>query len=96
MRTYKLKVETSAELDTLNALSASVWNECLKLKVMWDYAHGHAYTCKSCELWLDKQLSKSQSLHSQSIQSVRERYFKSWQAFFALRKNGDMETDKNP
>ena len=88
MRTYKLKIPVSEQLNALNAASASVWNECLKLKEMWDYAHGYRTTSKACELWMDKMLSKRQSLHSQSIQAVRERYFKSFKAFFALRKNG--------
>ena len=91
MRTYKLKLRYSEELETLQCLTASVWNECLKLKEMWDYMHGYQTTSKACELWMDKQLSKTQGLHSQSIQSVRERYFKSWQAFFALRRNGDKD-----
>lgn len=91
MRTYKLKLESSLELESLNAASASVWSECLKLKEMWDYAHGYRYTCKACDAWMDKKLSKTQQLHSQSRQSVRERYFKSWEAFFALRKNGDKQ-----
>ena len=34
-----------------------------------------------CELWMDKQLSKSQPLHSQSIQAVRRRYFKNRKGF---------------
>ena len=89
MRTYKYKIPSSEHLDAINAASASVWNECRKLKEMWDYAHGYHTTSKACELWMDKQLSKTQPLHSQSIQAVCERYFKSWQAFFALRKNGD-------
>ena len=38
---------------------------------------------------MDKQLSKTQRLHSQSIQAVRERYFKNRKAYRALRKNGD-------
>lgn len=94
MRTYKYKLKNIpiSELEKLAAFSASVWNECLKLKEMWDYAHGYKTISKSCELWMDKQLSKAQALHSQSIQSVRERYFRSWQAFFALRRNGDTET----
>ena len=89
MRTLKLKIPFSEYLDALNAASASVWNECLKLKEMWDYAHGYQTTSKACELWMDKMLSKTQALHSQSIQSVRERYFKGWQGFFSLRKNGE-------
>ena len=75
MRTLKLKIPFSEYLDALNAASASVWYECLKLKEMWDYAHGYRTTSKACELWMDKQLSKTQPLHSQSIQAVRERYF---------------------
>ncbi len=89
MHTYKYKLDYHSDLDAINAASASVWNECLILKEMWDYAHGYRTTSKACELWMDKQLSKTQSLHSQSIQAVRERYFKSYQGFFALRKNGD-------
>ncbi len=38
---------------------------------------------------MDKQLTKSQPLHSQSIQEVRSRYFKNWKGFRALRRNGD-------
>ena len=38
---------------------------------------------------MDKQLSKSQPLHSQSIQAVRERYFKNRKAYRALRRNGN-------
>ena len=95
MLTYKYKLASSVELDDLNAASASVWNECLKLKEMWNYAHGYRTTSKACELWMDKKLCKTQPLHSQSIQSVRERYFKSWQGFFGLRRNGDT-TSKPP
>ena len=92
MRTLKLKIPHTEQLDILNAASASVWNECLNLKAVWDYAHGYRTTGRidnPCELWMDKQLSKSQPLHSQSIQAVRERYFKNRKAYRALRRNGD-------
>ena len=92
MRTLKLKIPHTEELNLLNAASASVWNECLNLKAVWDYAHGYRTTGridKHCELWMDKQLSKSQPLHSQSIQAVRERYFKNRKAYRALRRNGN-------
>lgn len=89
MRTYKYKIKYSPDLDAFNIASASVWNECLKLKEVWNYAHGYQTTSKSCEMWMDRQLSKTHPLHSQSIQAVRERYFKNWQAFFVLRRNGD-------
>ena len=92
MRTLKLKISHTQQLDLLNEASASVWNECLNLKTVWDYAHGYRTTGridKPCELWMDKQLSKSQPLHSQSIQAVRERYFKNRKAYRALRRNGN-------
>jgi len=92
MRTLKLKIPYTEQLDVLNAASASVWNECLTLKEMWDYAHGYRTTGRidtQCELWMDKQLSKSQPLHSQSIQAVRQRYFKNRKAYRALRRNGN-------
>ena len=93
LRTLKLKIPHTEQLDILNAASASVWNECLNLKVsVWDYAHGYRTTGridKQCELWMDKQLSKSQPLHSQSIQAVRDRYFKNRKAYRALRRNGN-------
>lgn len=74
MRTYKVKIRYSPQLDKINAASASVWNECLKLKEVWDYAHDYRAGVgleKPCELWMDKHLSKTQPLHSQSIQAVR-------------------------
>ena len=92
MRTLKLKIPHTEQLDALNAASASVWNECLTLKSVWDYAHGYRTGGRidtQCELWMDKQLSKSQPLHSQSIQAVRERYFKCRKAYRALRHNGN-------
>jgi len=92
MRTHKLKIPCTEQLDVLNEASASVWNECRSLKEVWDYAHGYRTTGRidtPCELWMDKQLSKSQPLHSQSIQAVRERYFKNRKAYRALRRNGN-------
>lgn len=92
MRTHKLKIPYIEQLDVLNEASASVWNECRSLKAVWDYAHGYRTTGridKQCELWMDKQLLKSQPLHSQSIQAVRERYFKNRKAYRALRRNGN-------
>lgn len=98
MRTYKQKIHHTEQLDALNAASASVWNECLTLKTVWDYAHGYRTGGRidtQCELWMDKQLSKSHPLHSQSIQVVRERYFKNRKAYRALRRNGNT-TAKSP
>ena len=94
MRTYKVKIRYSPQLDKINAASASVWNECLKLKEVWDYAHGYRTgVCleKPCELWMDKHLSKTQPLHSQSIQAVRARYFKNRKGYRELHKNGNIK-----
>ena len=92
MRTRKLNLQYAEQLESLNTATASVWRECLVLKEVWDYAHGYRTGGKldaSCELWMDKQLSKSQPLHSQSIQEVRRRYFKNRKGFREKRKNGD-------
>ena len=92
MRTRKLKLQYTEQLDVINAATASVWRECLVLKEMWDYSHGYRTGGSldvPCELWMDKQLSKSQPLHSQSIQEVRKRYFKNHKGFREKRKNGD-------
>lgn len=91
MKTFKYKIPYSPQLDALNASSASAWNECLKLKDMWDYVHGYrtgAKLDKQCELWMDKQMSKKQPLHSQSIQATRVRYFKNRKTYRSLQKNG--------
>ena len=92
MRTRKLKLQYTEKLEALNAETASVWHESLVLKEVWDYAHGYrtgGQIDAPCELWMDKQLSKSQPLHSQSIQEVRRRYFKNRKGFRKKRKNGD-------
>ncbi len=49
-----------------------------------------------CEGWIDKHLSKSQPLHSQSIQSIRKQYFKSWKSFWSLKQSGGIENPKPP
>jgi len=94
VRTKKLKLDYAKQLDAINAATASVWGECLELKQMWDYAHGYRTGAKldmPCELWMDKHLSKSQHLHSQSIQEVRSRYFKNRKGYRELRKNGHIK-----
>ena len=92
MRTRKLKLNHKEQLESLNADTASVWRECLVFKGVWDYAHGYRTgggIDRSCELWMDKQLTKSQPLHSQSRQEVRRRFFKNRKGFREKRKNGD-------
>ena len=102
VRTGVLKIETQPIFSEINAASADVWNECLKLmnRYQWQRGYPHArddfWIGPDCEGWLDKQLSKSQPLHSQSIQDVRKRYFKSWQSFWALKQSGRIEKPKPP
>ena len=101
-RTEILKIERQPIFSEINAASASVWNECLSLMewYQWQRGYPHAhhdfYIGKDCEGYIDKSLSKSQPLHSQSIQYVRERYFKSWKSYSALKKNGGIQNPKPP
>jgi hypothetical protein len=78
-----LIIPSSKMLDEINAASSSVWGECLKLKEVGDYAHGYFAPFSGFETWLQKQLSKTQSLHSQSGQAVAQRYCQNYQVFFA-------------
>ena len=102
VRTSVLKIESHPIYSQLNAASADVWNECLKLMdwYQWQRGYPHArddfWIGPDCETWLDKQLSKSQPLHSQSIQDVRKRYFKSWKSFWVLTQSGGIEKPKPP
>ena len=102
VRTYRLKISSRKIYSEICQSSASVWNECLSLMSIYQYergyphAHNDFWFDNSCEGWMDKQLTKSQSLHSQSIQAVRKRYFESWQSFFALRKSGNIENARPP
>ena len=101
-RTEILKIESQPIFSDINAASASVWNECQSLmrRYQWErgypHAHDHFYIGKDCEGWIDKSLAKSQPLHSQSIQYVRERYFKSWKSYFALKKSGSVQNPRPP
>ena len=102
VRTEKLKIASQPIFSEINADSALVWNECCDLMDFYQYqrgyphAHRDFYFGKECEGWLDKKLSKSQLLHSQSIQAVRKRYFKSWKSYSALKKSGAVENPKPP
>ncbi len=102
VRTHVLKIETQPIHSKINAASADVWNECLKLMdwYQWQRGYPHAHDDfwigSDCEGWMDKQLSKSQPLHSQSIQDVRKRYFKSWKSFWTLKQRGGIQTPKPP
>ena len=102
VRTSVLKIESQPIYSEINAASAEVWNECLALMdwYQWQRGYPHAHfdfwIGSDCEGWMDKQLSKSQPLHSQSIQDVRKRYFKSWKSFWALKQTGGIERPKPP
>ncbi|MYC77609.1 IS200/IS605 family element transposase accessory protein TnpB [Candidatus Poribacteria bacterium] len=101
-RTKILKVKKQACFSEINSASASVWNECLHLMDMYQWrrgyphAHDNFWFGKDCEGWVDKNLSKSQPLHSQSIQAIRKQYFKSWKSYSALKKSGGVANPKPP
>ena len=100
-RTQKLKIEEQPIFSEANAASAAVWNDCCYQMDMYQwqrgYPHAHRdfYFGKDCEGWIDRKLSNP-LLHSQSRQSVRERYFKSWKSYSALKKSGGVQKPKPP
>ena len=101
-RTKILKIDKQPVFSDIQAASASVWNECLYLMdtYQWHRGYPHAhhdfYIGEDCGGWIDKNLSKSQPLHSQSIQNVRRTYFKSWKSYSALKKSGGVANPKPP
>ena len=101
-RTEILKIERQRLFSDINAASAEVWNACCALMDLYQwqrgYGHAHAdfYIGEACEGWIDKYLSKSYPLHSQSRQHIRERYFKSWRSYATLKKNGGIKSPKPP
>ena len=100
-RTKTLKIEEQPIFFEANAASANVWNDCCYQMDMYQWhrgyphAHNHFYFGKDCEGWIDQKLSNP-LLHSQSRQAVRERYFKSWKSYSALKKSGSIQTPKPP
>lgn len=100
-RTQTLKIEAQPIFSQVNTASAHVWDQCLYQMSMYQWqrgyphAHNDFYIGKDCEGWIDKRLSNS-LLHSQSRQAVRERYFKSWKSYTALKKSGSLEKPKPP
>ena len=101
-RTQTLKIESQLPIfSEVNAASAAIWNACCHQMDMYQWhrgyrhAHNHFYFGKDCEGWIDKKLS-SPILHSQSRQAVRERYFKSWKSYAALKKSGGVEKPNPP
>ena len=100
-RTQTLKIEEQPIFSVVNAASASVWNACCYHMDMYQWhrgyphAHNQFYFGKECEGWIDRKLSNSH-LHSQSRQAVRERYFKSWKSYSALKESGSIEKPKPP
>ena len=101
-RTQTLKIESQLPIfSEVNAASAAIWNACCYQMDMYQWhrgyrhAHDHFYFGKDCAGWVDKKLS-SPLLHSQSRQAVRERYFKSWKSYAALKKSGGVEKPKPP
>ena len=102
VRTQRLKIESQSIFSEINTASAAVWNQCCDLMTMYQwhrgYLHAHHdfYIGKDCEGWIDKKLSKSHPLHSQSRQAVRESYFKSWKSYAVLKKTGGIQKPKPP
>lgn len=101
-RTQILKIEAQPIFSEVNAASADVWNDCLTLMDFYQYQRGYPHAHRdfyfgnqACEGWIDKHLSHP-LLHSQSRQSVRERYFKSWKSYAALKKSGSIQKPKPP
>ena len=100
-RTQTLKIEAQPIFSEVNAASAAIWNDCCYQMDMYQWhrgyphAHHHFYFGKACEGWIDKKLTCS-LLHSQSRQYVRERYFKSWKSYAALKKSGTVKNPKPP
>ena len=100
-RTQTLKIEEQPIFSEANAASAAVWNGCCYHMDMYQwhrgYPHAHRdfYFGKDCEGWVDQKLSNP-LLHSQSRQAVRERYFKSWKSYSALKKSGGLQKPKPP
>ena len=102
VRTGVLKIQSQPVFSEINAASASIWNECLQLMewYQWQRGYPHAHDDfwigPDCEGWMDRNLSKSQPLHSQSIQAIRKQYFKSWQSYWKLRQSQCIENPKPP
>ena len=100
-RTQMLKIEEQPIFSEVNAASGAVWNDCCLQMDMYQwqrgYPHAHRdfFFGKDCEGWIDERLSNP-LLHSQSRQAVRERYFKSWKSYSALKKSGSIQTPKPP
>ena len=61
----------------------------------YPHAHRDFYFGKDCEGWIDQHLSNP-LLHSQRKQAVRERYFKSWKSYPAIKKSCRMQKPKPP
>ena len=102
VRTGVLKIQSQPVLSEINTASASVWNECLQLMEWYQWQRGYPHAHEvfwiglDCEGWMDKNLSKSQPLHSQSIQAIRKQYFKSWQSYWKLKQSNCIESPKPP
>ncbi len=100
-RTQTVKIEAQPIFSEAHAASAALWNACCYQMDMYQwqrgYPHAHRdfYFGKDCEGWIDRKLSHP-LLHSQSRQAVRERYFKSWKSYAALKKSGGIEKPKPP
>ena len=85
---FKASKETIDKLFACNRISATIWNKCLELAKEYRKANNNAWISNS---ELQKNLKGLYPpLHSQSIQSVGERYCDARQATKAARDKGYM------
>ena len=100
VRTKRLKLETQPAFKDIARATAAVWNQCLNLMERYQfqrgYPHAHRdfYFGRDCHGWMNKRLSKTHPLHSQSIQYVSHRYFEAWRSYRTHKRNGN--TDARP
>ena len=100
VRTKKLLLESKPIYTEISRAAAAVWNNCLGLMNYYQFqrgyphAHNDFYFGRDCEGWMDKQLSDTHPLHSQSVQAIRARYFQAWRSYRTHKRNGN--TDARP
>ena len=100
VRTERLNIQYQPTFSAANKASADVWNECLSLmeQYQWRYGFPHARQRRRgySSTQMQKDLSKSQPLHSQSIQAVCQAYYEARASFFALMKSQGVQNPRPP
>ena len=91
-RTKILNLPEKPAYPRIRKAAAAVWNEILDLIPVYQYQHGfphHFHFGKDCEGWMDKRIRKTHPLHSQTVQTVRRRYFQALRSYHTHRRNGN-------